>query len=238
VTIPYGRELAAAVPPLAVRLRRDFGAVLALIRSHAILHQKTRDRDEAGRIVATPEDYELVRELVASVVSEGIGATVADTVRETVRAVQTLTFGGQSATIGDIARELKIDKSNASRRVRRAADGSYIRNLEDKRGRPGQWVIGEPLPEAVEVLPQLATARNAESRGIPGCCAVAPVQEGIHAHAAEPARKRDGHSGNGAGAPDRCAHCGEPIEPGVAGTTATSAGEHLHNTCVDEWIKS
>ena len=146
VTIPYGRELAAAVPPLAVRLRRDFGAVLALIRSHAILHQKTRDRDEAGRIVATPEDYEAVRELVASVVSEGIGATVADTVRETVHAVQTLTFGGQSATVGDIARELKIDKSNASRRVRRAADGGYIRNLEDKRGRPGRWTIGEPLP--------------------------------------------------------------------------------------------
>ena len=32
--------------------------------------------------------------------------------------------------------------------------------------------------------------------------------------------------------------CGEPVEPGVAGTTATSAGEHLHNACVDEWIKS
>ena len=65
VTIPYGRALAEAVPPLAVRLRRDFGAVLALIRAHAILHQQTRQRDEAGRIVAAIEDYAAVRELVA-----------------------------------------------------------------------------------------------------------------------------------------------------------------------------
>jgi hypothetical protein len=40
VTIPYARSLAEMVPPLAVRLRRDFGALLSLIRAHAILHQR------------------------------------------------------------------------------------------------------------------------------------------------------------------------------------------------------
>jgi hypothetical protein len=33
----------------------------------------------------------------------------------------------------------------------------------------------------------------------------------------------------------RCGHCGEPVEPGVAGTTATSSGVYLHNACVDDW---
>jgi hypothetical protein len=45
VTIPYAKELAAKIPPLAVRLRRDFGAVLNLIRTQALLHQASRKRD-------------------------------------------------------------------------------------------------------------------------------------------------------------------------------------------------
>jgi hypothetical protein len=39
VEIPYATRLAGLIPPLGTRLRRDFGAVLALIRAHAILHQ-------------------------------------------------------------------------------------------------------------------------------------------------------------------------------------------------------
>ena len=60
-----------------------------------------------------------------------------------------------------IAEKLQLDKSNVSRRLRMAADGGYLRNLEDKRGKPGRWVIGDPLPESVDLLPdpaQLATA--------------------------------------------------------------------------------
>jgi hypothetical protein len=53
VSIPYARDLAALIPPVAVRLRRDFGALLNLIRAHAILHQASRERDAEGRIIAT-----------------------------------------------------------------------------------------------------------------------------------------------------------------------------------------
>jgi hypothetical protein len=48
VTIPYAKTLARMVPPVAVRLRRDFGAVLNLIRAHAVLHQASREKDDRG----------------------------------------------------------------------------------------------------------------------------------------------------------------------------------------------
>ena len=48
VTIPYALQLAQQVPPVAVRLRRDFGSLLALIRAHAVLHQASRERDDDG----------------------------------------------------------------------------------------------------------------------------------------------------------------------------------------------
>jgi hypothetical protein len=57
VFVPYAGELAATIPPVAVRLRRDFGALLSLIRAHAILHQASRERDSEGRILAALEDY-------------------------------------------------------------------------------------------------------------------------------------------------------------------------------------
>ena len=43
-----------------------------------------------GRIIATVEDYAVVRELVADVMTEGVGGTVSNTVRETVEAVVVL----------------------------------------------------------------------------------------------------------------------------------------------------
>ena len=46
VTIPYAGALAEKMGDVAVRLRRDFSVVLSLIKSHAILHRATRERDE------------------------------------------------------------------------------------------------------------------------------------------------------------------------------------------------
>ena len=57
VAIPYARYLAENVPPVAVRLRRDFRGVLRLIETHATMHQQNRKTDEAGRIIATEADY-------------------------------------------------------------------------------------------------------------------------------------------------------------------------------------
>jgi hypothetical protein len=68
-------------------LRRDFGSLLALIRAHALLHQATREHDAKGRIVASLDDYAVVRELIADVISEGVEKTVKPEVREIVAKV-------------------------------------------------------------------------------------------------------------------------------------------------------
>jgi hypothetical protein len=55
VLIPYAERI--EVPSAPIRLRRDFPRLLNIIRLVAWVHQKTRDRDEAGRIVATEDDF-------------------------------------------------------------------------------------------------------------------------------------------------------------------------------------
>lgn len=156
VTIPYAQQLAEAIPPLAVRLRRDFPNVLQLIRSHALLHQESRARDAMGRIIATAEDYAQVRELVYDLVADAIGATVPPTVRETVNAVADLVRDSTDVgvTINAVAKRLDIDKSAALRRVQVAEKRGYVRNLEDKRGRPARLVTCDPMPDDQIVLPE------------------------------------------------------------------------------------
>jgi len=155
VTIPYAMKLAESVGNIAVRLRRDFTVILSLIRSHAILHQATRDVDPEGRITATLEDYAAVRELVSGLIAEGVEATVPKTVRETVEAISHLIEDSDAdhATNLEVAGELDVDKGAASRRVRAAIDRGYVKNLEDRRGHPARLVIGESMPEDEDILP-------------------------------------------------------------------------------------
>lgn len=173
VTIPYREHLAELVPPVAVRLRRDFSTLLTLIRAHALLHRRTRDTDSRGRIVATADDYAVVRGLLLELVSEGVGATVRPETRDTVGAVAALKATHENgvpqraivAHLGD------VDKSAVSRRVRVALDSGYLVNLEERRGRPHRLDLGEPMPDDLEILPSPEAMAE-------GSCTVARLQEG------------------------------------------------------------
>ncbi len=175
VTIPYAKTLASQVPPIAVRLRRDFGALLNLIRAHAILHQASRGKDAEGRIIASAEDYAAVRELIADLVAEGVETTVAATMRETVIAVRASLGGVADATVSvtAVARRMKLDRSAVSRRINAAIDRGYLKNREEKRGQPARICLGDALPDDADVLPSADSLRKAL------LCSDAAVSEGI-----------------------------------------------------------
>ncbi len=161
VAIPFARELAEAVPPVAVRLRRDFRVILTLIRAHALLHQATRARDETGRVVASIDDYSVIRGLVQDLMSEAVEQTVSPTVRETVHAVHKLMdeSGSGHATIRQVAEALRLDRSAATRRVNAAIRAGWLVNEgeQDGKTRAKRLIIGAQLPEDVPLLPEPAS---------------------------------------------------------------------------------
>lgn len=111
--------------------------------------------DSEGHIVADLADYAKVRDLVGDLIAEGVEATIPLTIRKTVLAVDKLTTECDEAGVTNrsIAKELDIDKAAASRRVRSAIDRGYLKNLEDRKGRPARIKLGEPMPEDSEILP-------------------------------------------------------------------------------------
>lgn len=70
--------------------------------------------------------------------------------------------------MSEVARELKLDKSAASRRIHRA--GLYIKNQNPGRGRRAELVPGEPLPEDRQLLPT--------TEELARCCTVAAPPPG------------------------------------------------------------
>jgi hypothetical protein len=231
VVVPFAEQLADRVLALAVRQRRDFGALLTLIRAHALLHRGSRSRNEAGSIVATVQDYAVVRALVADLFSEGIEATVPATVRETVDALVTLKK--DELSLGELAAKLALDKSVTSRRLRQATELGYLVNRETRRGRPARIVLGGrpwsrisiPVPRARRggfsaAPPALARARReiAHSSGImrmpalPPCVTAAAATPACDNHRAFPQRTRSGARrvyGAGCAAGDRKSPQGE-----------------------------
>ena len=169
VVVPFADSLADLVPPVAVRLRRDFRLLLTLIEAHALLHRERRDKDEQERIVATLDDYAAVRKLVVDLFAEGLEATVKPETREVVAIVEAL--GKDEVSVTEIAKALRLDKGAASRRVAVAISRGYLANNEIRRGRPGRIALSEPMPAEIEILPT--------SDGLGDCCAVAALQEGI-----------------------------------------------------------
>jgi hypothetical protein len=183
VVIPFAADLARLIPPAAVRLRRDFPNVLTLIRSHALLHQANRELDADGRIIAGLADFAAVRDLVADLVAEGVESSVSTTVKETVEAVRNLIETGNvtETTNAAVAQVIGLDKGSTLRRVRAAVDLGYLRNLEDRRGRPARLQLGSPLPADADVLPTVARLQGCSAnRGDWGTPSPL-VHSGLHA---------------------------------------------------------
>lgn len=208
VDIPYAKYLAENVPPVAIRLRRDFGSILRLIETHAILHQCSRETDEQGRIVATEADYVAVRDLVADLIADGVGVTVVPTTRETVECVRDLApTHPEGVSVRAVAKSLDLDRSAAQRRLKTARERGYIKNQEERRGQPARYVIGDPLPSETELLPK--GVQHTPDPLCTGLCDKSAGQEGV----CTCARETEGVEGAGVGEHRECDYngCADPV---------------------------
>ncbi len=100
------------------------------------------------------DDYVVVRDLAADLVSEGVEATVPATVRETVETIERLIAGGTSeVSHAELAKALNLDRGATSRRVATAINRGYVKNIEERKGRPARLVVGDSMPEEIDALP-------------------------------------------------------------------------------------
>ena len=68
VVLPFAEQL--DYPARTTRDRRDQQKLLSLVAAHALLHQRQRQRDKGGRLVATLADYEAVHRLLTATLEQ------------------------------------------------------------------------------------------------------------------------------------------------------------------------
>lgn len=169
VCIPFADALAEIVPADLVRTRRDFRQLLTAIEAVAFLRQRQRARDADGRVVATPDDYLEVRELLLDVFTAAASGGATKTVREVVRIVQELALTTPSGvSVASIASKVKPSAHvrTVQRRVRSAVRLGYLVNVEPRRGQPMKLLPGNDLPADRDALPtadELAFAHHPEN---------------------------------------------------------------------------
>ena len=150
VTVPFARRLGELIGEthLATRVLRDFQRLLSLVKAVTILRHGQRQRDAKGRLVATVEDYEAVKDLVNHLYAATVsGGSLA--IRDTVAAVVALVATTEQPSALDVAKQLGIHKSTATRRINKAIGLGWLINEEDKRAKPYRLAIGDPMPDDV-----------------------------------------------------------------------------------------
>jgi len=153
VTVPFADRLAQAMghSSVAPRILRDYARLLSLIKSVAVLRHQHRRRDKTGRLIAEPQDYRTIYDLVGEMYEATM--TEADQrVRLIVEAVRALyeekgRVGGVTAT--KVAERISVSVPSASARLRVALKHGWVVNLETVRGRPWKLEPGEPLPQTI-----------------------------------------------------------------------------------------
>lgn len=163
VLAPFFEDLSANVDPTNGRMKRDFPKVLEFVKAHALLHQATRERDPAGRIVVTLADYAAVHDLMAGLLAEGQAETLDAGVNEVVAAVSVLSTAGpyrsgvpQTAIVeylGGDETPARINKSTVSRRVKKAVQQGYLTTEPSRPGAGSQLKVGRKRGQVRPILP-------------------------------------------------------------------------------------
>ena len=163
--IPFAKTLAAMVPATTVRLRRDLGQLLRAIKAHALLHRAHRKRNKEGAIRATIDhDYRAVRSLMGDVLAASAEVQISKRIAETIAAVKKTqpTDKNKGASVRAVAQELKLDRTATWRRLGAAEQAGHLVNVEQRRGRPGQYrTLAGQDPAGEEILPTCAALREA-----------------------------------------------------------------------------
>ncbi|HLX34979.1 MAG TPA: hypothetical protein VKR30_06990 [Candidatus Limnocylindrales bacterium] len=191
VYVPFAPQLALGLStvPIGARVTRDFGKVLSLVKAVAICRIGQRDRDERGRLIATPDDYDTVLELAADMYSrsaDDVGRVMRETV-QTVAKLPALLYPGTPITVDFVARHLEVSESTASRRVAEAVRAGWLVNRTARAGRPANLALGTPmqaeaglpeLPRSIRANPPVRRATAQPTAG--ASSAVTPAVGGVH----------------------------------------------------------
>jgi len=162
VVIEFAQRLAALFPSQRPEARRAFGHILSMIEAVALLHCRQRQRNGNGAIVATAEDYAVVRYLLAGPMSRSLGGAVSDGAK---RLWGRLTWPQGTFTSADVFRHEGYSERQVRGWLMELARAGFLKVVgEGGRGKPYTYQIADDPPDS-EALSPLPTVEQVCGEG-------------------------------------------------------------------------
>lgn len=159
VDIPFAKQLKCCLPMERVEVRRTFGHLISLIQAVALLYQYQRQLDDYGQIIATREDYEIVRRYLIKPLATSLGCVLTDGAEQLLNILKTI---DDEFTVSDVDAKVSCSTNTVRSRLRELNVAGQIRITEGAKGRSGaKYRIVANAPALCGlVLPKLEQNKN------------------------------------------------------------------------------
>jgi hypothetical protein len=159
IVVPYAERLGQALDHNRCEVRRAFPQIISVIQSSALLHQRQRQVDDDGRLLANADDYRLAQRLLAVPMARQLGERVSDGARRFMERLRKW-FGeaNRSFTVREAIKLEAQSKSSVYGWVKELHDAGLLEKVEAPSGnRAARWqIVSEAAsPEAAAVLPSV-----------------------------------------------------------------------------------
>jgi hypothetical protein len=160
VVVPYAGPLSEMIPSERVEARRAFPHLMSMIQAVTLLHQRQRDQNGDGALVATEEDYQIARHLLLKPMARLLGGGLSDPARRFHERLSAWAKGEFKTT--EAKRREQSSKSAVSGWLAELHDIGFVELVAPSRGRnPATWRLADPahhanagnLPASEEVFP-------------------------------------------------------------------------------------
>ena len=134
VVVPYAERLAGMLADDRVETRRAFPHLISTVQASALLHQRQRQIDEDGRLIATADDYQLARHLLAKPLGRLLGERLSDPARRFLERLQDWYGLDDIFTAREATRQEKASKSSVYGWIGELHDGGFLQQAEAGEG--------------------------------------------------------------------------------------------------------
>jgi DNA-binding transcriptional ArsR family regulator len=164
VVIPFAEVLFSALPDEPIEIRRACNFVGSMIETSALLHQYQRERDHLGRIIASPIDYWVTRDLLGDVLARCLAGKPSDGLQRFTERLRK--FPGEQ-TAKEIAGQLKMSERTVRELLGILLGLGLVEQSQPSRGPiPARWLISSNLE-----------LRDATANPLPPVCDICGVDE-------------------------------------------------------------
>lgn len=154
VVVPFAKSLTSILPKERLEVRRTFGHLLSFVRSVALLHQYQRQRCEQGQIIATLDDYNVVRLYLSGPLARSLGCELTPGAKNLLETIGEI----KQFTIPDMVGRTNLSYNTVRGRIKELQNAGQIIKLQESKGQvaAAYAVVDDPPPLNGLILPNLA----------------------------------------------------------------------------------